>query len=113
MEGFAERLRAARRRTGMSQGDLQRASGVPKSRLSRYENGHLLPSLTTLERIARAIGIPQGELLDPREANSGAFLDELRDRGVEFDSTTDARDSADRFADMLEDERDEQEAGAQ
>ena len=111
MEGFAERLRAARRKAGMSQGDLQRASGVPKSRLSRYENGHLLPSLTTLERIAAAIGISQGSLLDPHEANAGAFLSELHERGVEFDSETDARDSADRVADILEGEgRSEQQA---
>ncbi|MGH2725565.1 MAG: helix-turn-helix domain-containing protein, partial [Actinomycetota bacterium] len=48
--GFAGRLRRARTNAGLSQRDLERSSGIPKSRISRYENGHLLPSLSGLQK---------------------------------------------------------------
>ena len=47
---FGERLRSARSTAQMSQSDLMRLSGVPKTMLSRYENDHILPSITTLRK---------------------------------------------------------------
>jgi DNA-binding XRE family transcriptional regulator len=57
-------LRAARRDAGLSQGDLEMLTGIPKARLSRYENNHVAPSLKMFVRICRALGVPPGELLD-------------------------------------------------
>lgn len=98
---LGRRLRAARLRAGFSQGQLHVRSGVPKSRISRYENGHLLPSLQTLRRVASALGTHEGALLSTREAHLDAFCDELRSRGVEFRSEEQARGAADSVADML------------
>jgi len=52
------RLRALRQQRGLSQGDLERASGLARSYISRVEHGHTVPSLETLERFAEALGVP-------------------------------------------------------
>jgi transcriptional regulator with XRE-family HTH domain len=52
------RLRALRQQRGFSQGDLERASGLARSYISRVEHGHTVPSLETLERFAAALGVP-------------------------------------------------------
>jgi transcriptional regulator with XRE-family HTH domain len=49
---FGQRLRRARLVAGFSQSELEERSGIPKARLSRYENGHVLPSLGTLQKLA-------------------------------------------------------------
>lgn len=51
-------LREARISRGMTQLDLERAAGLKRSHISRIENGHRLPSLATLSRLAEAIGVP-------------------------------------------------------
>lgn len=101
-EGIGGRLREARRRAGLSQGQLQIRSGVPKSRLSRYENEHLLPSLTTLRRLVEALGVSEGAMLSPREAHVDAFCEVLRERGIRFTSAEEARTLAGRVADMVQ-----------
>ena len=57
---FGQRLRATRIKAGYSQSELEEISGIPKARLSRYENGHVAPSIQTLERLARALGRVRG-----------------------------------------------------
>src|SRR6476659_571726 len=52
---FGNRLREARLSAGLSQSELEELSGIPKARLSRYENGHVEPSIQTLNRLARAL----------------------------------------------------------
>jgi transcriptional regulator with XRE-family HTH domain len=56
-EALGARLAARRRAVGMSQSNLEQLTGVPKARLSRYENGRVIPSVTTLVRIARHLGV--------------------------------------------------------
>ena len=58
------RLREARQRAGMSQTELEAASGIPKPRISRYENGHIVPSIPILRKLAAGLGVRPGELLD-------------------------------------------------
>ena len=66
-------LRAARRGAGLSQGDLELLTGIPKARLSRYENNHVVPSLETFVRLCRALGVPPGELLDAVYPSDGSL----------------------------------------
>ena len=47
---------------GFSQGDLERASGLVRSYISRVERGHTVPSIETLERFAAALGVPLYQL---------------------------------------------------
>ena len=54
---FGQRLRQVRLHAGLSQSGLEERSGIPKARLSRYENGHVLPSIETLGRLASALEV--------------------------------------------------------
>ena len=56
-------LRSLRQAAGMSQADLAVASGVYKPALSRYENGHVMPSIPSLIEIGHAVGVPASEIL--------------------------------------------------
>lgn len=50
----AERLRQLREAKKLSQGDIERRTGLLRCYISRVENGHTVPSLETLEKLARA-----------------------------------------------------------
>jgi len=97
---FGQRLRQTRIRGGMSQSDLEEASGIPKARLSRYENGHVAPSIHTLERLARALGVSEAALLGDERAILEDFWNVLSGRGVRIESTEQARTLANAVADM-------------
>jgi transcriptional regulator with XRE-family HTH domain len=56
------RLRTLRQQRGLSQGDLERASGLLRCYISRVEHGHTVPSIETLERFAAALGVPLYQL---------------------------------------------------
>ena len=51
-------IRGYRLQKGMSQGDVEKRTGLLRCYLSRVENGHTVPSLDTLQKIAGALGLP-------------------------------------------------------
>lgn len=55
---IGEKLRALREERKMSQGDVEKSTGVLRCYISRIENGHTIPSLETLERFAAALDVP-------------------------------------------------------
>jgi transcriptional regulator with XRE-family HTH domain len=55
---IAERLKALREHKGMSQGDIEKRTGLVRVYISRVENGHTVPSIETLEKFARALEVP-------------------------------------------------------
>jgi len=60
---LGENLRKWRLKKDMSQGDLATALSVDRAYISNIENGRMNPTLSTLEKIARALGISSSELL--------------------------------------------------
>jgi len=52
------RLRELREERKLSQGDITEVIGLPRSYISRIENGHAIPSLETLQRLAAALDVP-------------------------------------------------------
>ena len=99
---FGQRLRATRLHAGLSQSALEGRSGIPKARLSRYENGHVVPSTETLGRLARALECSEASLLgDPRAATQ-EFVEVLFRRGVRMFSPEQAVKVANAVADILE-----------
>jgi transcriptional regulator with XRE-family HTH domain len=52
------RLRALREEKGLSQGDIEKSTGLLRCYISRIENGHTIPSLETLERFSGALNVP-------------------------------------------------------
>jgi len=51
-------IRSYRLQKGMSQGDIEKRTGLLRCYLSRVENGHTVPSLETLQKIAGALEMP-------------------------------------------------------
>ncbi len=76
---FGQRLREARVAAGLSQSELEDISGIPKARLSRYENGHVEPSIQTLARLARALNVSEASLLGDQRAILEDFFNVLYD----------------------------------
>src|SRR5437763_12113365 len=99
---FGGRLRRARLDGGLSQSELELRSGIPKARLSRYENGHVLPSIGTLNRLSRALGVSEASLLGDHRATVEAFFDVIFARGVVIQSQEEAQKLAGAVADIYE-----------
>src|SRR5262245_65461386 len=87
---FGQRLRATRVKAGYSQSDLEEISGIPKARLSRYENGHVAPSIQTLERLARALNVSEASLLGDDRELMEEFFQVLKARGVRIGTSEQA-----------------------
>jgi transcriptional regulator with XRE-family HTH domain len=56
------RLRELREAKGYSQGDIERRTGLLRCYISRVENGHSTPTLSTLEKWAEALGLEMYQL---------------------------------------------------
>jgi transcriptional regulator with XRE-family HTH domain len=97
---FGQRLRETRIGAGLSQSDLEDISGIPKARLSRYENGHVAPSIQTLERLARALNVSEASLLGDQRAVLEEFFRVLAERGVRVVSPEQGRALANAVADL-------------
>jgi transcriptional regulator with XRE-family HTH domain len=59
---IAGRLRALRGEKKLSQGDIEKRIGLLRCYISRVENGHTVPTVETLEKMARAMEIPMYQL---------------------------------------------------
>jgi transcriptional regulator with XRE-family HTH domain len=59
---IGDRLRAVREEKKLSQGDIEKRTGLLRCYISRVENGHTVPAIETLEKMARALEIPLYQL---------------------------------------------------
>ncbi len=71
---IGERIRAIREAKHLSQGDVQKRSGLLRVYVSRVENGHSVPSIETVEKLARALGVPLYQLFYEGEKRSEVTL---------------------------------------
>jgi len=76
-------IRGYRLQKGLSQGDVEKRTGLLRCYLSRVENGHTVPSLDTLSKIAQALDLPLAQFFAEdtlgREINAKKLTDdELR-----------------------------------
>jgi transcriptional regulator with XRE-family HTH domain len=55
---IGDQLRTLREQQDLSQGDIEKRTGLLRCYVSRVENGHTIPSIETLEKWARALNIP-------------------------------------------------------
>jgi len=71
-------IRSFRLQRGMSQGDIEKRTGLLRCYLSRVENGHTVPSLDTLQKIAGAMEMPLSHFFaeDPVKEVPGVTLSE-------------------------------------
>jgi transcriptional regulator with XRE-family HTH domain len=59
---IGDKLKALREQKNLSQGDVEKRTGLLRCYISRVENGHTVPSVDTLEKIARALEVPMYRL---------------------------------------------------
>lgn len=59
---IGDRLRALREEKKFSQGDVEKRTGLLRCYISRVENGHTVPAIETLEKMARALEVPLYQL---------------------------------------------------
>ena len=59
---IGDRLRDMREQKKLSQGDIEKRTGLLRCYISRVENGHTVPAIETLEKMARALEIPMYQL---------------------------------------------------
>lgn len=60
---IGDRLRFIREEKKLSQGDVEKRTGLLRCYISRVENGHTVPALETIEKFARALGVPVYQLV--------------------------------------------------
>jgi transcriptional regulator with XRE-family HTH domain len=60
---LGKNLKRIRTKKGISQGDIVRTLGMPKSFVSSIENGRTNPTLATIAKLAKAVGVSTSELL--------------------------------------------------
>jgi transcriptional regulator with XRE-family HTH domain len=59
---IGDRLREIREEKKLSQGDVEKRTGLLRCYISRVENGHTVPAIETLEKLARAFEVPMYQL---------------------------------------------------
>jgi len=59
---IGDRLRALREQKKLSQGDIEHRCGLLRCYISRVENGHTIPCIETLKKMARALEVPLYQL---------------------------------------------------
>jgi len=81
-------IRTYRSQRGLSQGDIERRTGLLRCYLSRVENGHTVPSLETLAKIAEAMDINLADFFPgtetTRDRDTQKMLGEMSSDEVRF-----------------------------
>jgi transcriptional regulator with XRE-family HTH domain len=81
---IGEKLKELRVTRRLSQGDIEKRTGLIRCYTSRVENGHTVPTVDTLEKYARALEIPLYRFFyDGAEppAKLGVLLAQEKNRG--------------------------------
>jgi transcriptional regulator with XRE-family HTH domain len=85
------RLKELRESKNLSQGDVEKRTGLLRCYISRVENGHTVPPIETLEKMARALEVPMYRLFPAGEVPAGLSKlippkdDEFGRKGAEAD----------------------------
>jgi transcriptional regulator with XRE-family HTH domain len=77
---IGDRLRELREARELSQDDIEKRTGLLRSYMSRVENNHTVPSVATLEKLARALEVPMYRLF-----HSGTASPDVRKLKLEDD----------------------------
>jgi transcriptional regulator with XRE-family HTH domain len=64
MNSTNDKIKRMRMHKGFSQVELARRSGVSQPAISQIESGTKTPTLDTLRKLAKALGVPVSELID-------------------------------------------------
>jgi transcriptional regulator with XRE-family HTH domain len=76
---IGERLRELREAKELSQGDMEKRTGLLRCYISRVENNHTVPAVDTLEKLARALEVPMYQLFHAGTASAEVRKAKLED----------------------------------
>jgi len=76
---IGDRLRELREAKELSQGDIEKRTGLLRCYISRVENNHTVPAVQTLEKLARALEVPMYQLFHAGEASPNVRRSKLED----------------------------------
>jgi transcriptional regulator with XRE-family HTH domain len=85
------RLKELRESKQLSQGNIEKRTGLLRCYISRVENGHTVPAIETLEKMARSLEVPMYRLFYDGEVPAGLSKpkpskdDEFGSKGREAD----------------------------
>ncbi len=74
-----EKIKALRKKKGISQQELSNSVGIHLSHASRLENGHFQPSLDVLKGLVKLFDVTADYLIDE---NTDTYEVEIRNKGV-------------------------------
>jgi transcriptional regulator with XRE-family HTH domain len=77
-------IRAFRLQKGLSQGDIEKKTGLLRCYLSRVENGHTVPSLDTLSKIATALDLPISQFFSEEASGRSLSTQKFSDDELRF-----------------------------
>jgi transcriptional regulator with XRE-family HTH domain len=77
-------IRSYRLQRGLSQGDIEKKTGLLRCYLSRVENGHTVPSLDTLSKIAVALDLPISQFFSDDTLGQQLNTQRLSDEELRF-----------------------------
>ena len=77
-------IRAYRLQKGLSQGDIEKKTGLLRCYLSRVENGHTVPSLDTLSKIASALDMSIAQFFAENSLDRQLSTQKLSDEELRF-----------------------------
>jgi len=77
-------IRTHRLQKGLSQGDIEKKTGLLRCYLSRVENGHTVPSLDTLSKIALALDLPISQFFADETMGHQFNTQKLSDEELRF-----------------------------
>ena len=60
---LGKNLKRIRTKKGIAQGDIVRSLGMDRAFISNIENGKTNPTLATIAKLAKALGVPIGDLI--------------------------------------------------
>ncbi len=71
---IGKRLRQIRLNRGLSQGDIEKRTGIFRCYVSRVETGHIVPMLPMLENWAKSMGVPLYEVFIEEKSRDKAAI---------------------------------------
>lgn len=98
---IGERLRQLREAKNLSQGDVEKRTGLLRCYTSRVENGHTVPAVETLEKYARALEVPMYKLFYDGDGTPRAPKLPAANSKAEWGETSKEYEELRRFAKLL------------
>ncbi len=77
-------IRTLRLQRSLSQGDIEKRTGLLRCYMSRVENGHTVPSLETLTKIAGALEIPLAQFFAGKDGARELPTSRVSDEELRF-----------------------------